>query len=401
MRSVRLVLTVLFAFAVACSDDEEDGVSDGGVGDASLTGGEGTGGLGGGGNGTGGDDTGGGNGIVNDRPELNYIPMFPGAGTSDAADPLEGGEICDSVPGETMEAVSDLTRCFFGPDGGPPAATIEQVLECVDGVQTVHLRLTFDPTFADNSYGENAVGWPDGHTFDELVGSDHAELLLVSGDGEVALELSVDYISESDTAPSGYASECVKEKKGKGMDMEMDMEASPVVQCSTSIDRNLNERGYGEDYLENSPATDENYTPSMDAPEWDYRIVYEVWVDIEAFGDAGFSGAFINQVHASPSKEDEHTIEVTPGECPPCVDTEEYTCATGDTPGDSPGDDPDHPCGDDDPDTVCEDPNIPPDPDNPCSDGNPDTFCSGGDVPPGPEPAFCELYPTDPACKPE
>ena len=33
--------------------------------------------------------------------------------------------------------------------------------------------------------------------------------------------------------------------------------------------------------------------------------------------------------------------------------------------------------------------------------GNPDTFCSDTDAPPANPPAFCELYPTDPACKPE
>ena len=36
-----------------------------------------------------------------------------------------------------------------------------------------------------------------------------------------------------------------------------------------------------------------------------------------------------------------------------------------------------------------------------CGDGDPDTFCSDTDGPPGTAPAYCELYPTDPACRPE
>ena len=374
MKSTKLVLMCAACLALlGCSDSDGSGGGDGGTGDA-LDGGNGGDGDSAGGDGDGdGDSDNGGDGDgdgdgTDDRPAVNFIPMFPGAGTSDAAQPLQGGEVCDSVAGATVEAVSQVTRCFFGQeDRVNPAATIEQVLECVDGVQTIHLRLTFDPSFADNSYGDNAVGWADGHTFDELVGSDHAELLLVDGNGDVAMELKVDYISESDTAPSGYASGCVSDggKVNEG-------DEAHVIECSTSLDKNLNERGYS-DYLEHSPATDEDYTPSMEAPEWDYRIVYEVWVDVEAFGDAGFSGAFINQVHASPSKEDDNTIEVTPGECPPCVETPDVACDDGPPPGN----------------------------DDPCLDGNPDTFCADGGAPGGDEPAFCELYPTDPACKPE
>lgn len=46
------------------------------------------------------------------------------------------------------------------------------------------------------------------------------------------------------------------------------------------------------------------------------RVVYEVWVDIDAFGESGFGGALIEHVHASPAKAEHDTIEVTPGPCP-------------------------------------------------------------------------------------
>ena len=54
------------------------------------------------------------------------------------------------------------------------------------------------------------------------------------------------------------------------------------------------------------------------------------------------------------------------------------------------------------PDTTCPTGEGGPGGDDPaCGDGNPDTFCSDTDAAPDGPPAFCELYPTDPACKPE
>ena len=115
------------------------------------------------------------------------------------------------------------------------------------------------------------------------------------------------------------------------------------------------------------------YTPNPDTPEWDYRVVYEVTIDLAAFGDAGFSGAFIDYVHASPAKSPDNTIEVTPGECPPC-----------------------EPQGPDD--DRCSDQGPPPDDDGPCMGDTPDADCGGGDPPPPEEPPYCLRYPTDPKC---
>jgi hypothetical protein len=50
-------------------------------------------------------------------------------------------------------------------------------------------------------------------------------------------------------------------------------------------------------------------------------VVYEVWIDLGAFGGAGFGQAYINSVHASPSKVANNTVDVTPSPCPPTWDT--------------------------------------------------------------------------------
>ncbi len=47
-------------------------------------------------------------------------------------------------------------------------------------------------------------------------------------------------------------------------------------------------------------------------------VVYEIWVDGAAFGDAGYGDAVIENVHASPSKRQDNTVEVVPGDCPVC-----------------------------------------------------------------------------------
>jgi hypothetical protein len=323
---------------------------------------------------------------------------FPGAGTSGAAEPLSASLAPDTSndcnpqpsPGGSTGVVQ--TVCFFSADEPDvPAATIEQVVEVVGTAEWVHLRLTLNPDFVDNTYGDTAIGWdgdpeagapgaepapkpgarepkvdaprapkpdapdgaappppdgaappppdgaappppapggperaaagPDGrggarpgkggHSFRDLVGSDHAEIELLDGNAEVAMHFKIDYVSESASAASGYASLGVSGGEGKLIVGEPEW----VLATATSIDRNLNACGFGS-FVESSPATDASYTPSADASGWDYRVAYEVWVSTEAFGDAGFGSAVISNVHASPSKGPGDTTAVLPAPCP-------------------------------------------------------------------------------------
>jgi hypothetical protein len=299
---------------------------------------------------------------------------FLGGGTSGAAQPLsaalppESSGQCDPEPVPSPPAtISDVqTVCFYGADQPHvPAAVIEQVVEVVGNAEWVHMRLTLNPDFVDNTYGETAIGWgepgeaaeppppedgatppeppappedsaappeprepgprerPDspggrerpgragGHTFRDLVGSDHAEIQLLDASGEVAMHFELDYLSASDTAPSGYASLGVSGGEGVLMVGEPEW----VLATVTSLDRNLNGCGLGS-FLESSPATDERYAPNADATDWDYRVAYEIWVSSEAFGAAGFGSALIENVHASPSKLEGNTVDVRPAPCP-------------------------------------------------------------------------------------
>ena len=254
------------------------------------------------------------------------------------------GGTCEMSGGTPVTVLAPpATICYAG-DGdltpNDPTGVIEQVIETLGGKTYLHLRVTFDPRFVDNTYGVNASsGWlnkvmaapkggmggkapPKGgmaakaaHTFDDLVGSDHVELVLVDLKGNTVLDFDVDYVSQKKDAPCGYGTLGVSGGEGKMLKGD----ASAIVNVATSIDRNLNGCGYC--LTTDSPATDDNFTPDASAPNWDYRVVYEVWVDFSVFKGQGFGGAFIPSVHASPSMASTNTIDVDPTPCPPDWDT--------------------------------------------------------------------------------
>jgi hypothetical protein len=275
MKSALLALSI---FAIACGSSDGDG---GGNGD------------GGTGNGDGG---------------ANVTPPFAQCAGEDAGDALGGQVVCFSE-----DPLDPLI---------PPVATIEHEFVTYEGVEAVHFRLTFDPNFVDNTYGMNIIGW-DKHSFGDLRGSDHAVVFLVDATGELIFELKLDYIHDSDTATCGFASGGVTDGDGK---VELGDE-SAVLAVITSLDRNLNERGYC-DYIDDSPATDENCTPNPDAPNWDFRVVYDVWVALSAFPN-GFGSAHMDSVHASPAKEGNNTLVVEPVDCPEGLCNDPDGCDNG------------------------------------------------------------------------
>jgi hypothetical protein len=249
---------------------------------------------------------------------------------------------------------ADASKGAVDPTSGDPAAIIEQVIETLNGKTYVHIRVTFDPTFADNTYGVNSVGWPAnrGHTFaDDLTKSDHIELMLTDGTGSTVMYLGEDYISSpNDTA--GPPKKGPGPGAGTGGAAAVSTSTAPLDGCgyktlgvlggdgfmktgsadyvigvATSMSRNL-QCGYCQsaacssdgsvgDCTVNSPKTDAQFTANPLTPNWNYDVVYEVWIDITAFGSAGFGQAYVEFVHASPSKTGTNTMYVSPISCPP------------------------------------------------------------------------------------
>jgi hypothetical protein len=229
-----------------------------------------------------------------DPQAIQGAPLYPGAGTSGAD---------QALPGASMS-------CYYTEnDADTPAAALEYGLEILDEGEALHARLTFTPEFVDNTYGTGAIGWTK-HDFGALTKSDHAELYFAERKGGVVLHFKLDYLSAGSPAVSGYGA------LGLGGDGELiEGDPSKILDVSSSLDRNLNERGHAS-FTVDSPPTDASYTPSVQAPDWDYRVVYEVWVDHRAFGPAGFGSAGLRFVHASPSKLGQNTFTVTRQPCP-------------------------------------------------------------------------------------
>ena len=108
------------------------------------------------------------------------------------------------------------------------------------------ISVAFDqfPAPNDNSYGANAIGWPGGHLFKDLVNSDKAGFQILRPNGSVAVSFNVDYITQSSAGspPSGY-----KSLGPFGGDGSILTNSSPpltsdgtTIQWDTSFSRDLN-----------------------------------------------------------------------------------------------------------------------------------------------------------------
>ena len=277
------------------------------------------------------------NGTVTTGPQWGgsgngFRPLTVGCGP-DTATQCTG--TCEQSGGDPSVKVirPPATLCFSSPDDltpNDPAAVIEQSIETLNGVTYVHIRITFDPSFVDNVYGTDSKrtdsGWPTHrppypHTFNpDLVKSDHTEMLLTDTTGATVINFHMDYISADPTQPCGYGTLGVT--GGDGLVNQGD--PSKILAVSTSISRDLNGCGYCKnpacapsgDCTIDSPTTDKSYTPNAQTPNWDYRVVYEAWIDASAFGSAGFGQAYMTYVHASPNKSTLTSLSITPSPCP-------------------------------------------------------------------------------------
>jgi len=261
----------------------------------------------------------------------NSAPLAPGCGPETAQQCTAPGGGCNSdtlINDGKVKVVDAGATCFFGEEMTQPSATVEYITESIEENEYVHLRVVFDPKFVDTVYGACSVdtGWKPkkgkpheveeevlvGHTFNDLLRSDHVELMLYNCDDELSMHMKVDFLDDKTaTTQCGYATAGVS-----GGDGELFIgDAEDVLAVGTSLDRNMNGCGYCN--VEESPCpSGDNFEPSEEAPEWDFRMVYELWIDSSAFGEAGFCRPDVEYVHASPAKSDTSTILVEPDDCP-------------------------------------------------------------------------------------
>jgi hypothetical protein len=204
-------------------------------------------------------------------------------------------------------AQTSTTFCFQSQTNPNVGAKITVTFNAAN--QTYTIRATLSKGFVDNTYGTNAIGWPNGHKFGDLVGSDQLQLALSDASGVKRMEFKMDYISTTSTSPTGYRTLGVTGGDGKMLVGS----AADVLNVETSLSKNFNTFGYV--LTTNSPATDANYTPNPQFPNWIYDVWYEATVRASAF-PGGLGSVAITGVHASPSKTGNNTEIVIPVPCP-------------------------------------------------------------------------------------
>ena len=180
----------------------------------------------------------------------------------------------------------------------------------------------------DNTYGTNASsGWgTQGHSFNDLLGSDQADFQFTDSKGNVVLDFLADYISQGSSLtlggttvsyPSGYGT------LGLGGDGKLNSgSASNILAIDTTITDNLNQSPAYYGFTTNSPSP----SSPLDA-NWNNVDGYTVVISPSAFGSNGFGSVSIPFVHDSPSKIS-GTIKFTPVAQPSTVTNTATVTAT-------------------------------------------------------------------------
>lgn len=234
---------------------------------------------------------------------LHDLRIVDDAGTpNDGSDDFVAGTASTIAPGETLTftftLVPAVQLCSVGDDGTHSDAGSLTTETLPNG--DIVIRFVQSRDVVDNTYGVNAVGWPSGHKFSQLVGSDHAEFKLRDGAGNVVLYFAADYISQSSAYPSGYGTPGVTGGDGKMMIGS----ASDVLSVHTSISDDLNQSPAFYGYTTDSP-------PEPN-PAWEYRDSYTVVVSGAKFAANGFGSVEIPYVHNSPAKKAPNAISPVP-----------------------------------------------------------------------------------------
>ena len=297
---------------------------------------------------------------VNLNVDCGYIPQSPNLTLSKSADKsfvLPGGLVTytyvvkntggitvtnvtvvddNGTPGYTADDVTVGTIASLAP-GASQTFTFTDTLpqtecETINGTNVVvglvlttilpsgDIQVTYiQQAVNDNRYGTGATaatGWPSGHTFNNLVGSDKCEFRFTDGKGNVVFDFFCDYITASAGFPSGYG--CLGLSGGDGSLVSGN--AANLLSATTSLSDNFNKAGspFKTGFFVNSPLeTSPNSGISVPAG-WDYNNSYTVVVSKNAFGANGFGGVSFPLIHDSPPKLGSNNA-VTPTNCNSCV----------------------------------------------------------------------------------
>jgi hypothetical protein len=244
--------------------------------------------------------------------------LIPAAGvlaapTPPAPKPGPGGGTTTTVPSYGLG--TEQFETTIGPGGVPAGngqAAISSSQVVVGGTLTTtqlpdgDIEATFVQGYADNTYGTNAspLWGKQGHTFNDLLGSDKAEFQFTDSKGNVVLAFDVDYIGQAKSSPvtianglsvsypSGYGTLGVLGGDGKMITGD----SSNIKYIDTTLTDDLNNPEF-------NPVTHPGtLVNSPTSPDWNNVNGYTVIISAAAFGSNGFGSVAIPQIHDSPAR---------------------------------------------------------------------------------------------------
>ncbi|HEX6322600.1 MAG TPA: Ig-like domain-containing protein [Vicinamibacterales bacterium] len=243
---------------------------------------------------------------LNADGSFTYTPASNFTGTTTFRYRARDGANADSPDATVTIEVRNLssgTVCYDGGAGAPGARVTLSWTTAANGDVTV--RAAASRSYADNTYGINAVGWNQ-HSFEDLYRSDMAQIALFDSANTRRMEFALDYLAPKSGTPSGFGTQGT----GGGRQADGAMvfgSAADILAVRTAMDQNFNAFGYvstaGNDPLKSySPPTNASYATNFTYPNWIWEVWYEAVVRSSAFGAPGFGSARLVDFHASPSK---------------------------------------------------------------------------------------------------
>jgi len=225
------------------------------------------------------------------------------------------------TPGEGYTTGHNVSFTVDGGHHDPPISVTEQgqlwTYQDSSNNNNLYVAFTQPVTLVDNSYGDNAVGWGSyaasgkNHSFKDLIGSDDARFVFTDGDGNLVLDITMDYIhgygNKKEDPP--YASGGVVDGEGKvdfGSPSDILAEATSLeynwVNFGASYPGNFGKDSSSPETGSQDPTDPTSYT-TVDPllASWVFEVTYEFQIDGSLF-DNGFGGITIPLVHDSPNK---------------------------------------------------------------------------------------------------
>ena len=212
---------------------------------------------------------------------------------------------------DPTEGYTTMTNMLLMVEGGPTPAPDPATLWTHQDPGTGDLSvLLIQPlSLVDNTYGANSIGWGSSassgknHNFKDLLGSDKAQFTFTDGQGQVVLDVEMDYLSETGKGSGVYVSNGVSGKDGKVLVGS----ASDVIGVGTSLDYNFNTLNHNT-FTTDSPLSVPDYSDPASAPGWIFEVAYEIKVDGSLFAANGLGGVTVPVVHDSPNKIDKNKV---------------------------------------------------------------------------------------------